>query len=210
MVEPERVRSEAGALLQARWQAMRKREETPLSLLGMGGGVQPYRHFPEGDVYDAARCTQFYYHIHRQGDAGHIHLFQRSKGMPAGLTPLVPADEDNAACHLVAVGFGPGGEAAELFTTNRWVTGESWYAAEAVKVMLPGFRIAAAGKLAPVAAWLEALAAFYRPTIAALLDQRDATVRDWGHRHPGADPLNDSGLEITSRRTIDPAADLGI
>ena len=182
---------------------------TPLALLLDGAPrPAPHRHYPDGDVYDGLRCSQFYCHVHRAGDLGHIHLFQRSRGMPAGLMPLVPSGEDNAACHLVAVGFGANGDAAELFTTNRWVTGESWYDAAAVKAMLPGWRIAADGRLAPVAAWLEALVAFYRLAIERLIDQRDAAVAAWGRDHGRGDPRDDGGLEVTSRLAIDPAADL--
>ncbi len=48
--------------------------------------------------------------------------------------------------------------------------------------LLPGFRIAATGRLAPVAAW--------------------------GREHGGGDPLEDCDLEVTSRLAIRPATDL--
>ncbi len=199
----------AGLRLRSLWLAMAEKGDSPLSLLLAGEArPAPHRHYPDGDVYDSLHHSQFYCHVHRAGEIGHLHLFQRSKGMPAGLTPLVPSDEDNAPCHLVAVGFGPGGDAVELFTTNRWVTGEAWYAAAAVKAMLPGWRMAATGRLAPVAAWVEALVAFYRPAIEQLIDQRDAAVAVWRHGRCRGDPLNDGDLEVTSHRAIDPVADL--
>ncbi|TAN57695.1 MAG: hypothetical protein EPN20_17150 [Magnetospirillum sp.] len=199
----------AGRLLRSCWLAMAEMGETPLSLLLQGeAGALPNRHYPSGDVYDVGHHTQFYCHIHRAGETGHIHLFQRARGMPAGLRPMHPSDEDNAPCHLVAVGLGPDGNAAALFTTNRWVTGEDWYAAPAVKAMLSGFGIQTGGRLAPVAAWLEALVAFYRPAIEHLIDRRDAAVAAWSLRHPAGDPLTDGNLEVTSRLAIDPAADL--
>jgi len=183
---------------------------SPASLLLGRSATVPHRHYPDGDVYDFTSHAQFYCHIHRHGEFGHIHVFQRPRGMPAGLTPLVPPDEANAPCHLVAVGFGSCGDPVELFTTNRWVTGEAWYDAAAVKAMLRRFRIAARDGLAPVAAWLEAVVAFYLPVIETLVDERDAAVAEWSRRHPRADPLNDAALEITSRRAVDPVADLAV
>jgi len=180
----------------------------PVSLLSRGGGVEAFRHYPAGDVYDLSSHAQFYYHCHRDGEFGHIHLFQRPRGMARGLVPAVATADADAPCHLIAVGFGERGEVVELFTTNRWVTGEAWYRAEAVKAMVAGLRLAPAGPLAPVAEWLAALVAFYRPLIEVLIDERDLAVEAWRQAHPGCDELNDGRLEITSSRAIDPAADL--
>ncbi|RAU21488.1 hypothetical protein CU669_12355 [Paramagnetospirillum kuznetsovii] len=193
----------------ALWRAMADSGASPVSLL-LGGVSQPspHRHFPVGDVYDFTSHAQFYYHVHRDGECGHIHLFQRSRGMPPGVVPLLPSREVNAPCHLMAVGLGPSGDATELFTTNRWVTGEAWYDAHAVKAMLPLFKVAARGDCQPVAAWLEALVSFYAPSIARLAEERDATVAAWRQSHPGIDPLDDSRLEITSRLSIDPRGDV--
>ncbi|WP_068432732.1 hypothetical protein [Magnetospirillum sp. XM-1] len=182
--------------------------EAPVSLLTRGQEGTAFRHFPAGDVYDLSSHAQFYYHSHRDGEFGHIHLFQRPRGMPRGLAPLVATADPDAPCHLIAVGFGARGEATELFTTNRWVTGEAWYRADAVKAMVAGLRLAPAGPWAPVARWLAAMVEFYRPLIDVLIDERDQAVAAWGRAHPGRDELNDERLEITSARSIDPAADL--
>jgi hypothetical protein len=109
---------------------------------------------------------------------------------------------------VVAVGGGAGGRVSELFTTNRWVTGEAWYRAEAVKAMVAKLRLAPGGAMAPVAEWLAALVAFYRPLIEVLVDERDQAVEVWKRGHHGHDELNDERLEITSSRAIDPAVDL--
>jgi len=181
---------------------------SPVGLLTQGEAVEAFRHYPAGDVYDLSSHAQFYYHCHRDGEFGHIHLFQRPRGMARGLMPAVATDDSDAPCHLIAVGFGAEGEVTDLFTTNRWVTGEAWYRAEAVKVMVAGLRLASSGPLAPVAAWLAALVEFYQPLIQVLIDERDQRVEAWRLTHPGRDELNDERLEITSSRAIDPAADL--
>ena len=195
-----------GRRLRSQWLAMEAAGTTPLSLLLDGvAQASAHLHYPVGDVYDTAHHTQFYYHVHRDGEVGHIHLFQRARGMPAGLAPLCPSGEANAPCHLVAIGLGPHGDAVELFTTNRWVTGESWYPAAAVKAMLSGFRLTTHSRLQPVAAWLEALLGFYLPAIETLIDQRDAAVARWA----GINPLDDGTLEVLSRISVDPARDTG-
>lgn len=182
--------------------AMETAGHTPVHLLTGGASAAAFRHYPAGDVYDFASHGQFYYHTHRGGEHGHVHLFLRPKGMPRGIEPAVSvAGAADAPCHLVAVGFGADGWLDELFTTNRWVTGEAWYDAAAVKAMLPRFHVAATGPAGPVARWLSAVTALYRPLICDLVDRRDAAVAAWSHAHPGTDPLEDPDLEITSRVT---------
>lgn len=180
----------------------------PVAALTRGQAAIPFRHYPTGDVYDLSSHAQFYYHTHRDGEFGHIHLFQRPRGMEAGLIPVVTTGEADAPCHLIAVEFGPLGQAVRLFTTNRWVTGEAWYDAPAVKAMVRGLRLAPAGPMAPVAAWLAALVEVYRPLIEVLVDERDRAVAEWHRTYPGLDELTDERLEITSARGIDVAADL--
>ncbi len=176
--------------------------DDPTTLLTGGGRATPFRHYPEGDVYDFATHSQFYYHIHRGNEYGHVHLFLRPKGMPPGIRPQVAVDGDpDAPCHLIAVGFGPDGHAAELFTTNRWVTGEAWYCAASIARMLPRFAITG-GRHSRVGAWLTSLVALFRPVIVELACQRDAEVERWRHAHPGRDALDDADLEVTSRQQI--------
>ena len=128
--------------------------------------------------------------------------------MPEGMRPLVATGQADAPCHLAAVVLNGAGQAVELFTTNRWVTGEAWYEARAVRRMLAGLRLSTTGKLAPVALWLGALVGFYRPVIETLVDERDRAVVEWRRAHDDCDALADERLEITSRRSIDFAADL--
>ncbi|MGE5506471.1 MAG: DUF6969 family protein [Actinomycetota bacterium] len=198
----------AGRRALALVQAMAGDGVSPVSLLT--GGVQPTPlvHYPEGDLYDFASHAQAYYHCHRAGGGGHVHLFLRPKGMPAGVAPLLPAPQPDSPCHLGAVALDGDGLPTELFTTNRWVTGEAWYAAAAVAAMLPRFRLSAAGELLPVGLYLEALVAFYAKVLAELAAERDAAVADWALAHPGADALDDPRLEVTSRRSVDLRADL--
>ena len=82
---------------------------------------------------------------------GHFHTFLRARGMPPGVSPLVmpefgvanhgrapraslvpsaPQTADGEAAdpwsHLVAIAMNATGTPLRFFTTNRWVTGETW------------------------------------------------------------------------------------
>lgn len=181
---------------------MRGRGTNPRALLVGMGAPEEFRHYPAGDVYDFDCHGQYYFHVHRSGEHGHIHTFLRPLGMPPGVEPIMAGGGADAPCHLIAVGLTSHGFANELFTTNRWVTGESWYASADVAQMLPRFRMtdAAAGS---VGRWLTALLDLYRPLVMSLVEQRDATVAAWQSAHPDRAALSDPELEITSRAAID-------
>ncbi|MCR6628586.1 MAG: hypothetical protein NVV74_00195 [Magnetospirillum sp.] len=196
--------AEAGEEVAALEAAMRAEGVSPRALLTGGGEPVPFQHYPAGDVYDFASHSQFYLHCHRDGEYGHIHLFLRPLGMPPGCHPLVAVGGDDSPCHLVAVGLGHHGFATELFTTNRWVTGESWYGADAVARMLPFFRAGGSTLGGRVGHWLTALLRLYLPLVVTLVRRRDEAVGAWAGAH-GGDALNDDRLEITSHAAIDVA-----
>jgi hypothetical protein len=155
---------------------------------------------------------------------GHFHLFLRGEGVPAGITPLllpelavakaaptVPPERRSAplkrggrdeVCHLVAIAIDRRGEPVRLITTNRWVTGETWYQAADVIRMLDRFRLAGDGSRGLVNRWLGALVSLFQAEIAALLHERDKRVMDrrWRWR---SNVLEDLRLEVTSSREID-------
>lgn len=202
--------SDARRALAAHTEGLRRSGTDPVTLLTGAGVPAVHRHYPAGDVYDMTSHAQFYWHSHRLGEVGHIHLFQRPRGMPRGMAPAVPAPEADAPSHLIAVCFDPEGMPDRLFTTNRWVTGEAWYRAADVKAMVAGLRLGDVGRHGAAAEWLACLVRFYRPLIETLLDERDAAVEAWRLGHPGRDALNDERLEITSSRAVAFAADLGL
>jgi hypothetical protein len=57
------------------------------------------------------------------------------------------ADQHDLVCHLIAVSMDHSGWPSGLFTTNRWVTGETWYATHGVAAMLDGFDLKWADRL---------------------------------------------------------------
>ncbi len=169
-------------------------------------------HYPKGDVYDWETHAQYYYHAHpieeREGEHGHFHCFLRPKGMPAGMKPAPlpgvapPEEPDDAPCHLVAISMNRAGQPIRLFTTNRWVTGETWYAAPDVVRLLDRFRMDLAYPSWPVNIWITAMVQLFHPQIETLLARRDAAIADWRAGHPGVDVFEDRSLEVISTLDI--------
>jgi hypothetical protein len=150
--------------------------------------------------------------------------------MPAGTAPLVlpemalapPCDsrgrgvgthrsprDRGVVSHLIAVSVDPTGQPIGLFTTNRWVTGETWFRAEDVQRMLPAFWLADETRSALVTRWLVAVLTVLRPRVRELVVERDAKVMDWRRRRSRQSHVfDDRRLDVTSHRSIDFAAEL--
>jgi len=173
------------------------------------GPFYEWRHYPSNDVYDAEYHSQYYYHAHPpeervDGEHGHFHTFLRPLGMPEGIAPvplpdLAPDEDGNGALsHLIGISMDKSGRPIRLFTTNRWVTGETWYAAADVIRMLDSFIVDHARPSWPLNRWITAVMRLYRPQIVALLVQRDETVDAWQAAHPDTFVYEDRRLEVTS------------
>lgn len=152
---------------------------------------------------------------------GHFHLFLRGDGIPAGITPLLLPDAAVAnaplprqsaplkrgsrdeVCHLVAIAVDTHGEPIRLFTTNRWVTGETWYRAEDVARMLDRVRLGGGAPATLVDRWIEAVVGLFSSEIAMLLRNRDRAITDWRWRWPRGNVFEDARLEVTSSFPID-------
>ena len=160
---------------------------------------------------------------------GHFHTFLRARGMPPGVRPLVMPEfaiADNPAApnaplipsapqssaeeegepwsHLVAIALDAAGRPLRFFTTNRWVTGETWYPAADVVAMLERFVVAPAAPAPLLNRWLTALLGLYRPILAELILARDAAVMDWRRRRRAkVHVFDDRRLEVTSSLAID-------
>jgi hypothetical protein len=172
-----------------------------------GERIEPFTHYPQGDVYDYHTHSQFYFHIHRTGEHGHFHTFLRPKGMPPGVSPADPADrrapgDNDALSHLVAIGVDGRGEPSRLFTTNRWVTAETWYKAADVRAMLPCFQVENDRPSPTLSRWVTAMVALFRPQIDRLLVERDAWIARNSHRLPGIPVFEDRDIEVTSQMAV--------
>jgi hypothetical protein len=196
--------------------------------LGGAAEGEPWRHYPPGDVFDPRSHAQYFYHSHPPGESGadehgHFHTFLRARGIPGGVRPLVlpelaiagtpaapnapsaPEGQDGDTwCHLVAIAMDAAGRPLRLFTTNRWVTGETWHRAADVISMLDRFTLAPAPPAPLLNRWVTAMIGLYRPQIATLLEARDKAVMDWRMRRRGkVHVFDDRRLEVTSALAID-------
>jgi len=176
-------------------------------LKGQGQFVR-LTHYPQGDVYDRETHAQYYYHAHRDGEHGHFHLFLRAKGMPAGCAPVPDAAGrdwpagDQALSHLVAISMDRFGAPTGLFTTNRWVTAETWYPAADVLRMLPHFAVDHAWPSWPTNRWLTAMVRLFRPQITALMQERDIALAVQRKARPDRDVFEDRAVEVLSETAI--------
>lgn len=201
------------------------------TLLDGDSGLVAWRRYPAGDVYDPLSHAQYFYHAHSPegrpaGEHGHFHTFLRPRGMPPGMRPLImpelaiadapaapvawPAPQPNQGAdndelsHLVAIALDEAGAPVRLFTTNRWVTGETWYAAADVTLMLDRFLVDLERPSRPLNRWLGALFRLFRPQMVALVEARDAAVMSFRRRKRGkVHVFEDRRLELPSAVAMD-------
>jgi len=197
---------------------------------GGSDAIGDWRHFPDGDAYDASSHAQYFFHRHAASERagaeaplehGHFHLFQRAEGMPRGVMPLLLPEAAIAnlttppqaapskrgardeVSHLLAIALDGRGEAVRLFTTNRWVTGETWYRAEDVIRMIERFSLDHVEPASIVGRWIAAVVRLYQPEIAMLLRKRDEAVMDPRRQRRRVDVFENPKFEITSSLAID-------
>jgi hypothetical protein len=174
--------------------------------------VEEWAHFPTGDVFDPVTHSQFYYHAHAAdervvGEHGHFHTFVRPKLVCPELQPATPphggGDEAAWIAHLVGISTDASGRVIRLFTTNRWVTGEVWYDADAVIRMLDRFDMTVEQPSHALNRWVTAVIAMFRPQIEDLIRARDTKLKQFKAAHPASDVFEDRALQVTSEMPVD-------
>lgn len=157
-----------------------------------------WTHYPRRDCVDPDHRTEFYYHAHQAlkrapGEHGHFHVFARHGA--------------GRFWHLVGISLDNLGRATRLFTTNRWVTGETWAPTSEMTSSLNAFAVRAQGRMAPVAQWIDAMVRFYRPTIVDLMLARDTWLA--AHKPDRREAaLDDHNIHIVNQHAIDVLADV--
>ena len=174
------------------------------------------QHYPSGDVFDPQTGAQYYYHAHRNDgrEHGHFHIFQRpqflgehfepAKYVKTGVGRCSPKQKigehwprgDKALAHIVGVAMDHYGQPIRLFTVNRWVTDETWFAARDVIAMLERFELRHTWPSSPVNRWLNGLLRLFQPEITDLIRRRDDAVEARGRANPRGDALEDRSLEV--------------
>ena len=175
-------------------------------------------HYPKGDVFDRESRSQYFYHAHpgglRDTEHGHFHTFVRAKGMPRGMKPARRKSRDawpmgnEAHTHVIGLSMNSKGQPLRLFTTNRWVTGETWYRADDVCKVIGSFVIDHAQPSWPTNRWVSAMVRLFWPQIILLLKARDQVIQNWEAQNPGRDALEDRRLEVASQAEVDVEAQI--
>lgn len=175
------------------------------------GTFYEWNHYPPGDAVDWETHSQYYFHAHPQdqrgGEHGHFHCFMRYDGIaadakPAPLSSPQADNKDRIGTHLMAISMDKAGFPVGLFTTNRWVTDETWYGAGDVIAMLDDFLIDHTHPSWATNRWVSAMFLLFRAEMEAMLQARDAAVAAFAADKPGEDIFEDRGLEITSNCAI--------
>ncbi len=168
-------------------------------------------HYPKGDVYDDEYKSQYYYHAHRpeSGEHGHFHTFVRSGAIPKGISPAPyegpgerPLGKDSI-CHLVAIAMNGPGYPISLFSTNRWVTGETFYSASDIDRIVEAFKIDHTFPCLATNQWITAMIQLFRPQIEVLASERDRKIARWKSKRDDKDVYEDRDLDLTSIIDID-------
>lgn len=229
--EIEQMTSAAAVIRHCRYELAARNADLLSEVTAGTAAISEWRHYPEGEVYDPNSHAQYFFHAHAAkaqpaAEQGHFHTFLRAEGMPIGVAPLLlpelavadtPALPPQApplkrgtrdeVSHLIAIAIDLRGEPFRLFTTNRWVTGETWYRADDVVRMLDRFAITEGGPSELLNRWVGAIVQLFRPQIGALLRARDDTVMAWRRRRR-AHVFEDPRLEVTSSLEIELDAQL--
>ena len=128
---------------------------------------------------------------------------------PARLPGIkLPAKRNDIICHIIGISMDIYGQAFRLFTTNRWVTGETWFDAPDVINLADRFSIDHAQPSWPTNRWIGAMMTVFHPQIVALIQQRDVAMTAWAERHPPTDRDHDEtvhddrNLNVTSQMWI--------
>ena len=209
------VMQKAGADIKDCYRLLLKNEEygnIVREVLRDQGDFVEYDHYPDSDVYDVDSFSQYFYHAHRgiDGENGHFHTFLYSRGMPEKIEPApYKGDEslrpqgDEALSHIISISMNPDGYPIGLFSTNRWVTGETFYKADDVIAMMDNFKMDLLYPSWPVNIWITSMIKLFRPQIEVLLRQRDQTIGQWQLTNINKDVYEDRDLEVTSQTSID-------
>ncbi len=167
--------------------------------------AEQWTHYPLDDAVSPSDGGRYFYHCHPpeergEHEHGHFHMFLPLSLFPRECAVSAPLDDGiNRAevVHFAALSVASSGLPIALFTTNRWVTDEWMFPAEAIIAQLVAFDLEGAEGDPLVNAWLTNFVALAKDQIADLLTERDQLLSPKGW------PGEDRAIEVTSSTNID-------
>lgn len=216
-------RHTAAARLVRCYEGLARRNENLLQHVIGDQTFESWNRYPAPDLIDERTGFQYYYHAHGQEDRpcprenGHFHTFARldRKARPVqewvvdatdGISQEYEQDDDSV--HLIAISVNAQGLPFEIFTVNRWVTGDRWCTGASLVDLAQAFRVDRAGPRL-VADWLASFFAFYETEIRNLIDARDEYLRKLiAAQSPGYCVTRDHSVEVLSAAAVSFATDI--
>jgi hypothetical protein len=146
-------------------------------MIGAASFVE-WEHYPENDVRDKKRASQYFYHAHPGlqrpfTEHGHFHLFVHAQEL--GLRSKSRRYEE-APAHVFAVSMNAQGLPTGFFVVNRWVTKGPWLSYAECEIAIDNFAVKGRQGNKDINCFLTSLVSLYRTQILALIQQRDVVV----------------------------------
>lgn len=210
----ERMHDAAAIILQSESDLAEDGKSVVGEMLRDQGEFRIWESYPKGDVFDDANHSHYFYHAHdpremAEGENGHFHLFVRPFGLDPALAPMPlpgaepPADPQDRFIHIGGISVDAHSRPLRVFTTNVWVTNETFFKADDIIPLLDRFQIDVAQPDPRTSAWVTAMVRLYRPEFEAMLRRRDEVLQDWMSRYSDQDVAQDRRLQITSEVAVD-------
>jgi len=207
----QKMRKAGEAMITAERQLAKAGHSLVERIVGDPSSFEPWKRYPEPDVFDYESGSQYYFHAHddRPQEYGHFHLFLREEALPMDAEAFrVTSDEDSAIAHLVAISMDRRGRPLKLFTTNGWVTSEDFYPATEIIAALSKFDVNHTHPCLALNQWLSAAVVFFGPHIQALLRGRDTRLAPFAKEKSWEQVLEDRTWEVITRMEVSPEAQM--
>lgn len=195
---------------EALWQATLTIHRSGIPLMSRilpdDGELKSWQHYPPCDVVTGLWRARWFYHCHdaadRTGDEhGHFHFFLGRQAFSRKVRPLAKPPQGRkprpSIVHIASLSIDFDGLPTSWFVTNRWVTDEWLYPAEAIVSKLPQISFSDNDGDPLVNEWLGAIMRASQNTIAALLAERDLIL---ALRDPAGECRD---LEVIAQTPID-------
>ena len=164
-----------------------------------------WQHYPSCDVVNGRWQARWYYHSHRdhigdQPEHGHFHCFLGRRAFATQICPLIAPPLGRrprpSIVHIASLSIGFDGLPLAWSATNRWVTDEWMYPADAIIEKIPNVSFVGQHGDPLVNVWLSAMLGASQGSVARLLAERDDHLSRF-------DPVGeDRSLEIVAHTPI--------
>jgi hypothetical protein len=170
------------------------------------GELKSWQHYPPRDVVNGIWRARWFYHCHNPddrtgGEHGHFHFFLGRPAFSRRVRPLAVPPQGRkprpSIVHIAALSIDFDGLPVSWFVTDRWVTDEWLYPAQAISEKLGQISFSGDDGDRLVNDWLGAMIRASRTTIGALLAERDRIL---ALRDPSGEARE---IEIVAQEPID-------